>query len=124
METLSTPSSALISRIVKEVDFEDRFVSGFLHVRAGVKVVSLYRLEEVFMLLGKPYPQIDLNKLQVWISTVIKDKELAHEINQIIVGDERELNKILAARDMIGKRIVQCKQSTDGPAKRNLWKQQ
>jgi hypothetical protein len=72
------------------------------------------------MLLSKPHPQIDLNKLHVWISTVIKDEELAHEIKQIIVGDESDLNKILAARDMIGMRIIQCKQSVSGPEKSAL----
>ena len=117
MGNLSTPSPALIARILKEVDFENRFIGGSLHLRAGVRVVSLYRLEEVFMLLNKPYPQIDLSKLHVWISTVIKDEELAHGVKQVIAGDESERHKMLAARDMIGMRIIQCRQSAHGPEK-------
>ena len=116
MGNLSTPSPALIARILKEVDFENRFIGGFLHLRAGVRVVSLYRLEEVFMLLHKPHPQIDLHKLHTWISTVIEDEELAHGIEQIIAGDGSDLNKMLAVRDMIGMRILQCRQPADGPS--------
>lgn len=117
MGNLSAPSRALITRILKEVDFENRFIGGSLHLRAGVRVVSLYRLEEVFMLLHKPHPQIDLKKLHTWISTVIKDEELAHGIEQIIAGEESELHKMLAARDMLGTRVLQCRQSLSGPEK-------
>ena len=117
MGKLLTPSPALITRILKKVDFENRFIGGSLHLRAGVRVVSLYRLEEVFMLLNKPHPQIDLKKLHVWISTVIKDEELAHEIEQIIAGEESEMHKMLAARDMLGMRILQCRQYAHGPEK-------
>ena len=99
------------------VDFENRFIGGSLHLRAGVEVVSLYRLEEIFMLLHKPHPQIDLKKLHSWIGTVIQDEELAHGIEQIIAGDGSDLNKMLAARDMIGMRILQCRQSAHGPGK-------
>jgi len=117
MGNLLTPSPALITRILKEVDFENRFIGGSLHLRAGVRVVSLYRLEEVFMLLNKPYPQIDLSKLHVWISTVIQDEELAHGVKQVIAGDGSERHKMLAARDMIGMRILQCRQYAHGPEK-------
>ena len=117
MWNLLTPSPALITRILKEVDFENRFIGGSLHLRAGVRVVSLYRLEEVFMLLNKPYPQIDLHKLHVWISTVIQDEELAHGVKQVIAGDESESHKMLAARDMIGMRILKCRQYAHGPEK-------
>ena len=117
MDNLSRPSPALIARIEKAVDFENRFIGGSLHLRAGVRVVSLYRLEEVFMLLHKPHPRIDLNKLHVWVGTVIQDEELARGIEQITAGDESDLDKMLAARDMIGMRILQCRQSARGQEK-------
>ena len=117
MENLSRPSPALIARIEKVVDFENRFIGGSLHLREGVRVVSLYRLEEVFMLLHKPHPRIDLNKLHVWVDTVIQDEELAREIKRITAGDESDVQKMLAARDMIGMRILQCRQFAHGQEK-------
>ena len=83
MENLSTPSPALIARLEKAVDFENRLIGGSLHIRAGVRVVSLYRLEEVFMLLHKPHPRMDLNKLRIWIGTVLQDEELSRGIEQV-----------------------------------------
>jgi hypothetical protein len=117
MGNLSAPSPALVARIVQSVDFENRLIGGSLHLRAGVRVVSLYRLEEVFMFLNKPHPQIELKKLHAWISTVIKDEELAQGIKQIIAGDGSEMHKMLAARDMIGMRIIQCRQPAHGSEK-------
>jgi len=117
MGNLSAPSPALIERIEKAVDYENRLIGGSLHLRAGVMVVSLYRLEEVFMLLHKPHPRIDLHKLHAWISTVIEDEELARGIKQITAGDESDVLKMLAVRDMIGMRILQCRQSARGQEK-------
>ena len=69
MENLSTPSRVLASRIVQEVKFENRLIGRTLHVRAGVRVVSLYSLEELFMLLKEPYPQIDVAQMEHWMTT-------------------------------------------------------
>jgi hypothetical protein len=117
MGKLSPPSPALIARIEKAVDYENRFIGGSLHLRAGVRVVSLYRLEEVFMLLYKPHPRIDLNKLHAWIGTVVQDEELARGIKRITKGDESDVQKMLTVRDMIGMRILQCRQSAHGQEK-------
>ena len=115
MENLSSPSKGLAFRVLQEVDFENRFIGASLHLRAGVRVESLYCLEEVFMLLKKTHPRIDLPKLKTWISDVIKDAELAHGIEQIITSDTSELHKMLAARDMISQRIIQCRKCTRVP---------
>ena len=117
MADLLPPPPALVARIEKEVAFENRLVGGSLHLRAGVRVVSLYRLEEVFMLLAKPHPQIDLGKLQAWISRVIRDEELARAIGQIRAGAGSRLHTIMAVRDVIGMRLIQCRQSVRGPGK-------
>ena len=117
MEHLSRPSSALIARIEKAVDFKNRFIGGSLHLRAGVRVVSLYRLEEVYMLFHKPHPRIDLNKLHVWIATVIEDEELARGIEQITAGVESDVDKMSAVRNIIGMRLLQCRQSAHAQEK-------
>ena len=117
MENLSTPSPALIARLEKAVDFENRLIGGSLHLRAGVRVVSLYSLEEVFMLLHKPHPRMDLNKLRIWIGTVLQDEELSRGIEQVTAGDQSDVHKMLAVKDMIGMRLLQCRQSSHAPGK-------
>ena len=49
MENLTTPSRDLALQILEEVHFEDRLIGSILHMRAGVRIVSLYSLEEVFL---------------------------------------------------------------------------
>ena len=80
METLTTPTRELALRILDEVGFEDRITGSSLHVRAGVRTLSLYSLEDTFRLLKEPHPYIDLDQLEGWIRTVIKDEELADKV--------------------------------------------
>jgi hypothetical protein len=110
MKNLSTPSKKVISLILQEVDFEDRLVAHSLHVRAGIKRLSLYSLEEVFALLHTPHPQIDFNRLTVWIRDVIEDEELAERIKVVLAQEANDHDKILQIRDLVGLRLVQCKQ--------------
>ena len=114
MENLATPSRNLALQILDEVSFEDRLIGSVLHVRAGVKIVSLYSLEELFLLLKEPYPQIDLDRVQDWIRTVIKDGELADRIRTAIGQESSEQNRRHVIRDLVGWRLIQCKQLTKG----------
>ncbi len=56
METLATPSRELALRVLDEVGFEDRITGSSLHVRAGVRTLSIYSLEDTFRLLKQQYP--------------------------------------------------------------------
>jgi hypothetical protein len=114
METLATPSRELALRILDEVDFEDRITGSSLHVRAGVRTLSLYSLEDTFRLLKEPYPYIDLDQLEGWIRTVIKDEELADKVKTVIAQKLNEQNTINLIRDLVGIRVIQCKQLTGG----------
>ena len=109
MDKFSEPSRELVSLISREVDFKDRLIGSNLHERAGVKTISLYSLHELYMLLNKPYPQIELQKLEVWIRTVIKDEELAARIKTISEQPGSDLEKLLHMRDLIGLRLIQCR---------------
>jgi len=112
MEKLTTPSRDVALQLLEEVNFEDRLIGSILHLRAGVRIVSLYSLEEVFLLLKEPYPQIDMTQLENWIRTVIHDGELADSIRTVIreeAGTQATLPRI---RDLLGWRLVQCKQVT------------
>lgn len=114
MKNLATPSRDLALQILDEVNFEDRLIGSVLHVRAGVRIVSLYSLEEIFLLLKEPYPQIDLDQVQDWIRTVIKDGELADRIKAAIDQEADDQERLLLIRDLVGWRLIQCKQLTAG----------
>jgi hypothetical protein len=109
MENLSAPSRELVSRISREVDFNDRLIGSNLHERTGVKTISLYSLHELYMLLNRPYPQIDLHKTENWIRMVIKDEELAAQIKTITDQTGSDLGKLLHIRELIGVRLSQCR---------------
>jgi len=109
MENLSAPSRELVSRISREVDFNDRLIGSNLHERTGVKTISLYSLHELYMLLNRPYPQIDLHEMENWIRMVIKDEELAAQIKTITDQTGSDLGKLLHIRELIGVRLSQCR---------------
>ena len=84
METLTAPSREVALQILQEVGFEDRLIGSYPSCACRIRILSLYSLEEVFLLLKEPYPQIDLDQLESWIRTVIKDGELADRIKTVI----------------------------------------
>jgi hypothetical protein len=108
MEKISEPSRELVSLISREVDFKDRLIGSNLHERAGVKTIALYSLHELYMLLNKPYPQIDLHKMERWLRTVIKDEELAARIKTVMEQPGSDIDKLLKIRDLVGLRLTQC----------------
>jgi len=108
MEKISEPSRELVSLISREVDFKDRLIGSNLHERAGVKTIALYSLHELYMLLNKPYPQIDLHKMERWLRTVIKDEELAARIKTVMEQPGSDFDKLLHIRDLVGLRLTQC----------------
>ena len=111
MENLSTPSKELISRISHVVDFKDRLIGYSVNFRSGPTRISLYSLEEVFALLTATYPQIAFNQLAMWISDVIRDEELAGRIKTVIVQEASDRNTLLRIRDLVGLRLIQCRQA-------------
>ena len=112
MENLKAPSRDVALQLLDEVDFKDRLMASTLHTRAGVRIVSLYSLEEVFLLLKEPYPQIDPAQLENWIRTVIQDGELADRIKTVSREKAENQNILHAIRDLIGWRLIQCRQAT------------
>ena len=112
MKTLTVPSQEVASRVLGEVGFEDRLIGSTLHVRGGVRTVSLYSLEEIFILLKEPYPQIDLDQLENWIRSVIQDEELADRVKAVFSQKAHEQDVIPLIRDLVGWRLIQCKQLT------------
>ena len=108
MEQLTAPSKDLISSVLQEVDFKDRLSGSLVHQRAGVKILSLYSVQEVFALLNNPYPHIDLQQLEQWVRMVIKDGELSDRIKTISAQNVSDRDKLFSIRDLMGFRLVQC----------------
>jgi hypothetical protein len=114
MEMLKAPSRELAVRVLDEVGFEDRITGSSLHVRAGVRILSLYSLEDIFRLLKEPHPHIDLDQLENWIRTVIKDRELSDQIKEVLAQKSNQQEIIPLIKDLVGWRLIQCKQLTGG----------
>ncbi len=108
MQQLTAPSRELALRIFREVDFKDRLIGRILHLRGGIRTRSIYTLEEAFLLLKEPLPQIDLTKLENWIRAVIKDGELADRIKEAIAQRIMEQGRLQLIRDLVGWRLIQC----------------
>ena len=112
MKKLKAPSRDVALQLLDEVNFEDRLMASTLHTRAGIRIVSLYSLEEVFLLLKDPYPQIDPAQLENWIRTVLHDSELADRIKAVSREEVENQSTLHAIRDLVGWRLIQCKQVT------------
>ena len=111
MDDLHAPDRDTAARIVREVDFEHRLAGGYVHERAGVMMLSLYSVEEVFALLCSACPQIDIGQLERWLRTTIGDSELADRVRDIAAQDESRQDLLSRVRDAIGLRLVQCRQA-------------
>ena len=111
MQNLSAPSKKTVSRILNEVEFQDRLIGSSLHERAGAMPISLYSFEEVFVLLNGRNPRIDFNQLETWIRNIMEDRELAARIKKVIEQEQSDRDKSLRIRDLMGLRLIQCRQA-------------
>ena len=108
MQCLDTPTPALISKILQEVDFKDRFTACSIHERAGVKTASIYSISELYIFLNNKMPLIDFNKLELWVRTIIIDEHLANKLKSIIAEENSDLGKLSRIREVVRMRIGQC----------------
>ncbi len=111
MQNLSAPPKKTVSRILNEVEFQDRLIGASLHERAGSMPISLYSFEEVFVLLNSRNPRIDFNQLETWIRDVMEDGELADRIKKALEHEQSDRDKSLLIRDLMGLRLIQCRQA-------------
>ncbi len=110
MPVLSVPSKTLALKIVTEVGFEDRLTGYRLRQRSGLTAISLYSLEETLGLLFDQHPRLDFVRLELWIRNVIGDIELSEKIRVVSNTDCSVQVKSLKIRDLMSKRLVQCRQ--------------
>ncbi len=84
MGLLSTPSKELISRVLNAVDYEDRIIGYRVRKRSGAIMMPMYYFAEVVDFLHDKLPHMDFEELQRWLREVIKDKELAIGVSEIV----------------------------------------
>jgi hypothetical protein len=109
MKPFQPPTKELATRILGEVDFQDRLIGHKMRTRMGPVPVSLYSFEQVVRFLIEDIPQIDLDDLEEWIGEKIGDKDLARAIGEI---DRREMDdpeKLLHIRGLMMARLGQSR---------------
>lgn len=111
MNKLSKPSRDLSRRILSEVDFANRLIGFRLRERTGPILSSLYSFAEVLGLLCDPHPRIDFHRLLTWIREVMKDRELAFRVENVIGDDVSDQDKTLRIRNLMAERLIQCKKA-------------
>ncbi len=109
MKKPSDPTLELATRILTEVDFEDRLFGFKLKLRAGPMPVTMYSFTEVVAFLCDDNPRIDVAGLQVWIKEVMGDRELADIIGGEIGENDTEYDKTEIVRELMEVRLGQCK---------------
>ncbi len=110
MPGLSVPSKKLASKIVTEVEFEERLIGYRLRQRTGLVAIALYSFEEIIGLLYDQHPRIDFVKLESWMRKIMEDIELSEKIGAVIKTDCSVQNKSLKIRELMSKRLLQCRQ--------------
>ena len=115
VKPLSEPDIHLVSRLLKEVGFEDRLIGYRMRERVGPIRVSLYSFEEVVHLLNDSLPYLNLKKLVEWIEVVVKDEELAARIAETVKREANDQCRMLRIRTLMGERLCQCRRA-DGCA--------
>ena len=109
MALLSNPSTQLASRILSEVNFDQRLEGFRLRERAGILAIQLYSVSEIVGFLSDPFPRIDFIALSDWVLNVMEDPELSEMITGIAVSDASDLEKTRQIRNLMGIRLVQSK---------------
>ncbi len=120
MQVLSTPDEELVARILREVDFDQRFVGYRLRERTGPIAASLYSFEEVVHLLNDQFPYVSPKQLEQWVETIMEDSELAAALAAAIQAETNDRDRILRTRTLMNERLCQCKKAPSQPTHRSL----
>jgi hypothetical protein len=109
MKPFQPPTKELATRILEEVDFQDRLIGHKMRRRMGPVPVSLYSFEQVVRFLIEDIPQIDLDDLQTWVGEKIGDKDLARAIEEIGRREIDDPEKLLHVRGLMMARLGQSR---------------
>lgn len=109
MGKVKSPSQELASRILTEVDFENRLIGFSLRERSGPVPVTMYSFEEVVSLFNNPYPCLDFNELEGWVRETMGDKELSEQIAEAVRTGRSDQDRSLRIKKLMEERLGQCK---------------
>ena len=109
MEKLSAPDKELVSRILQEVGFEERLVGYQVRERSGTIEKSLYSFAEVVNFLNDQFPFLKFEELTTWLTVVIKDEELARQVEEAVAEGQSDYERTQLIRDLMEERLLQCK---------------
>ena len=123
MTKLPEPSKDVATRILSEVDFDNRLIGFDMKPRAGNTPLSLYSFAEATNFLhvdgfdaltipgaGGSVGYIDLAALQNWVNTVMGDKDLAEAIAETVKENESYHDQANAVKELLAERLHQCKE--------------
>jgi hypothetical protein len=109
MKPFQPPTKELATRMLGEVDFQDRLIGHKMRRRMGPVPVSLYSFEQVVRFLTEDIPQIELDDLEAWVGDKIGDKDLARAIREISSRELDEPEKLLHIRGLMMARLGQSR---------------
>lgn len=114
MNDLKQPEPELLTRILSEVDFDQRLVGYRYRGRWSSIPADLYSVREVALLLSDKCPAIELDRLEQWLRDTIGDTELADRVvaicQQSEVNDRERLQQV---RALLDERLAQCRDSAN-----------
>jgi hypothetical protein len=111
VQRLSEPDEQLVSRVLSEVEYEDRLIGYRMRERIGPIRVSVYSFEEAVHLLNDSFPCLNPENLIEWIEVVVKDEELAARIAEAVEQEGNDRDRMLRARALMGERLCQCRKA-------------
>lgn len=111
MEKLSEPDRELVSRVLQEVDFEERIVGYQVRERSGLLVKSLYSFAEVCAFLHDQFPVLRFEELTRWLTVVMNDKELALKVEEVLKEGQSDYERTRLIRELMEERLMQCKKA-------------
>ena len=108
MGPLAKPNRDLVSRVLNDVGYEGRLVGQRMHKRMGPLTITMYRFSEVVAFLRDEYTLLDLNELENWLKTIMRDNELADTVSDIIRTEPRHKERTQKIGTVLAERLNQC----------------
>ncbi|UWG51581.1 hypothetical protein AArcCO_2287 [Halalkaliarchaeum sp. AArc-CO] len=125
MSELPPPGEELAKRLMRKVDFEDRFVGIDMHGHKGNTKERLYSLESISTFVGVDDKEslqihgssasiryVDFEELAEWLESVHGDQELADAIRREIAIHDNFKDEAQAVQPLLERRLEQATEVT------------
>ena len=125
---LSDVSRELATRLLSEVEFEDRLTGWQMRQMSGSEQRFIYGFQEALEFMrvsefeelyscgpGGSIGYLDFEELTKWIAEVLGDRELAEAISEVTAGTSSYSEGVAEARALMEGRLRQCRQTLGLP---------